>query len=129
MRFAITRALALSAIVLAAGCASSGTSNSATPAGYKPPTLVSGGINPELNFPNSGNGSVSVTFEVMVDAAGRPDLKTLKLSGTGAEVNRETMETWLSRVKFKPATVNDVPVSSPFKSTVGATKKVTRVRQ
>ena len=127
MRHVITRTLALCAIMLAAGCASSGTAKTPLPPGYKAPILLSTSTRPDLHFP-SGVNSIKVNIEVMVDASGTPDPNTLKLSGTGAEENRDAVLAWLTQVSIKPATVNDVPVAGLFKAGFGVSRSVQRVR-
>lgn len=45
---------------------------------------------------------LDLRVEVLVDAAGRPDLKTLRVTGLGAAENQTVIATWLEAARFRP---------------------------
>lgn len=55
-------------------------------------------------------------IRVMVDAQGRPDLTTLRVTGLGAAENRTAIEQWINGATFRPAMRNGQPVSGLFET-------------
>lgn len=71
------------------------------------------GTAPQLRIPasTSSRPTVRVQIEVMVDEMGRPDMKTFKATGPGADVNRDALRSWIEAASFRPARLagRDVP--------------------
>lgn len=112
-RFRFAAVLACS-VILAAGCASA-----PKPAGDAPATppklLVSS--RPELRFsPRTPGRPVDIRVEVQIDANGRPNIETLKVTGQGAVDNRDAVATWLQSAQFQPAQRAGHAVPGTFKT-------------
>jgi hypothetical protein len=87
----------------------------------EPPRMLSRGSFPELSIsgPNpAGRPSVRMRIQVLVDRLGRPDLKTLKLTGLGAAENRMAIERWIENATFRPAMRNGQPVSGLYETSL-----------
>jgi hypothetical protein len=72
---------------------------------------------PELRLPRgqaSGRSAILVTFEVLIDAEGRPDMLTFRVRGTGASENRDALASWIEGSVFAPATQGGRPVPGVF---------------
>jgi hypothetical protein len=85
----------------------------------EPPRMLTRGVFPELQIsgPNpAGRPVVRIGRQVEIDPLGRPDLKTLKLSGIGGPENRMAIERWLESATFRPATRNGQPVRGIFEA-------------
>lgn len=65
----------------------------------------------------------AVNITVDVDATGKPDLMTLKLDGSAAELNHKAIRDWLRKTTFRPARRNGVPERSTFKMTAETLKQ------
>lgn len=94
----------------------------ATPAASRtePPRMLRGSA-PELRFPSgsaAGNEPIRIDYEVLVDAVGQPDLRTLKVSGRGAAENREPIARWIREAVFQPARRDGEPVAAIFKGSL-----------
>jgi hypothetical protein len=115
------RARAASSLVLvAAACAhANGASTAPKRDRVDPPTMQRGPA-PETR------GEMSATYEVMVDATGRADMSTLRLSGALSATNRAALERWIADARFTPARLNGHPVAGLYKG--GLKTRVTRVR-
>jgi len=99
--------------MLAGGCASA-----PKPArdGVTPPKLLSG-LRPDLRFPRLGPGrAVDIRVEVQIDANGRPDVETLRITGDGAAENRDVITRWLQTSSFQPAQRDGRSVPGTFRT-------------
>jgi hypothetical protein len=115
-------------LALATGCASApkevspqtGTETS----NVKPPELIRGSP-PELRVPTStsSRATVNIELEVMVDATGRPDMRSFKAVGFGADVNRDALRTWMESASFIPARLGDRAVPGLFKMRLQAVSR------
>lgn len=101
----------LLALILSAGCASTPHSNATSPAKVRvtPPTRLRGDAGPEFT------GEVRLHIEVLVNADGTPDIRTLKVSGVGAGASHAAIESWIRDSRFRPGTRNGVPVPAVMK--------------
>ena len=102
----ISRLYVFTALVCLGGCASSGGSSGAPePPRDEAPQMVSRGVPPALRVPvtASGRASVRVTIEVLIDETGLPDMSTFKVTGIGAEDNRDALAHWIEQASFRPA--------------------------
>lgn len=112
-----------------ASCASSGTGS--TRAHVKAPELITTS-RPELVVsgvtPNAPRPTNVVQLQVVVNTEGRADLSTLKLSGPGAELNRNALTTWLREARFKPGIQDGQPVSAMFRTSFGAMTRTIRTQ-
>jgi len=57
---------------------------------------------------------------VLVEVTGRPDMRTLQLSGRGASENREAIVRWIENAAFRPASRGGVPVAAVYTTTIMA---------
>ena len=116
------RALRLSLHVLLAACASGRPKPDASPdaavaapspGGERetPPKMIRG-PSPDIR------GSIDVTFQVLVDATGRPDMSTLRLDGRGAGQYRAELTRWIESSRFEPARRGDRPVAAVYRSRI-----------
>lgn len=93
----------------------------------EPPRMLRGNP-PQLSVPSgsaAGRDALRVTIEVLVDAAGQPDMKTLRVTGRGGAENREAIARWIQGSAFRPARRAGQPVAGVYKTTVAA-RVVTR---
>jgi hypothetical protein len=58
---------------------------------------------------------VRVEIEVMVDAEGRPDMRTFKATGMGADLNHDALVTWIQNSSFRPARLDGRSIPGLFK--------------
>ena len=56
-----------------------------------------------------------VELRVDIDAAGKPDMGSLVISGRDAPDNRETLRDWVASARFAPATRDGAPVAGVFR--------------
>ncbi len=114
------RPVLLVALLLSAACAGaprdpdSGTATAASRA--EPPQL-------RVPASTSTRATVRVDIEVMVDAAGRPDMKTFKATGLGADLNADALRTWIEAANFRPARLDGSPVPGLFKMRLEAASR------
>lgn len=119
-------AFVLAALLATLACASTprdpATAPAADAAAIDPPQ-ISRGNPPPLRIPasNSGRAPVRVDIEVMVDAGGRPDMRTFKATGLGADINRDALYTWVEGSSFRPARLDGRLVTGLFKMRLEAT--------
>lgn len=76
------------------------------------------GTLPELRVPPPRRGEreqVDFRVEVLIDADGRPDLETLRITGRGSFENKERVREWLRLAAFLAARKNGVPVAAPIR--------------
>ncbi len=110
----------LAALSFADACASAANDPSAAPAEpapqVHPPELVRG-TRPDLRIPASASSraTVRIELEVMVDDAGRPDMRTFKATGLGADINYSALRAWIETSSFRPARLDGRPIAGLFK--------------
>jgi hypothetical protein len=95
----------------------------------EPPRMLRGSP-PELRVPSGGSAGrdpVRVSIEVLVDAAGQPDLRTLRVTGNGAAENREALARWIQNAAFQPARRAGEPVAAVYKTSLGVRVEVRRM--
>lgn len=111
MRYLHSRHLALFvALVVSAACATA-SQNSAGKAGkITPPAYLRAGPSPQIRE------EVDLRIEVLIDADGQPDMRTLKVAGRGSGSARPAIEDWIQSSTFKPAMQNGQPVAAVFKT-------------
>ena len=90
-----------------------------------PPRPIGGG-GPAL-VGATAQAPVVLDIMVQVDTLGRADLSTLRLSGQGAEANRQIVTDWLQTARFEPARLNGYLVRGWFR--VSADARATRGRE
>jgi hypothetical protein len=126
-----TRAIALVMLcALTTSCASSSGKGAPTshvtppePLTTTRPDLVASGVTPNAARPTN-----VVSVQVVVNADGRPDMKTLKITGPGAETNRASVTAWVEGLRFKPAMQDGQPVSGTFTKSFDAMVRTRVVR-
>jgi len=113
----------LTALLVSAACASkSGTAASAaTSSKIIPPERLRGGPPPEIRE------AVDLRIEVLIDADGQPDLRTLKVTGKGSGSHRGAIEDWVRTSVFKPAIQDGQPVAGLFHIGLKSTVQVRRM--
>ncbi|HET7187246.1 MAG TPA: hypothetical protein VFI52_03795 [Gemmatimonadaceae bacterium] len=82
----------------------------------QPPELLRG-THPELRVPTSTStrATVRIELEVMVDESGRPDMRTFRAVGPGADINADALRTWIEGAGFRPARLDGRAVPGLFK--------------
>jgi hypothetical protein len=115
---------------LATACArNSSTSAQPAPEKVEPPRMLTRGSFPELNISGpspSGRPVARIQIEVVVDPTGRPDPKTLKVSGIGSPENRAAIERWIESATFRPAMRDGQPVRGLYKTSIEVQVRVQR---
>lgn len=104
----------------APGATGAGASATSASSRTEPPRLMRGSA-PELRMPSgsaAGNEPIRIDYEVLVNATGQPDLRTLKVSGRGAAENREAIARWIRAAVFQPARRDGEPVAATFKGSL-----------
>ena len=69
---------------------------------------------------SAGRSPVRVTIEVMIDADGRPDMKTFKVTGFGAAENQDALARWIEQSSFQPARSGGQPVPGLYQAKLEA---------
>ena len=69
---------------------------------------------------------VNLNFEVLIDAYGQHDLKTLKVTGKGSGSSHAAIEDWIRSSTFKPAIQDGHPVTAVYRG--GLKSKITARR-
>jgi hypothetical protein len=64
---------------------------------------------------------------VQVDSTGQPALETLRVTGLGAEQNRDVVATWLRSSHFQPAQRDGHPVPGVFQTHIEVRAETRRV--
>ena len=85
--------------------------------------MLTRGSAPDIAVPESnagGRATVRIRIQVMVDALGRADVRTLQLSGIVGTQDRIAIERWIESVTFRPAMRNGEPVSGVWAMTLAA---------
>jgi hypothetical protein len=70
------------------------------------------------SIPASGRSPIRVRFEVLIDAEGRPDMKTFKATGMGAAENEHALAQWIESSMFAPATRRGIAVPGVYKGSL-----------
>lgn len=113
---AIRLVLTLSLVVLPlAACASAG-GTSATTTTRAP--IMQAAPPPEFRLssrPQEGR-VLDVRIEVAIDATGRPDMSTLRVTGLGSGENKDAIATWFMLARFQPALQNGQPVAGVYRT-------------
>lgn len=113
-------ALTLGACATAAGTAGSDAERAA-------PRLIPAGAPPEIVITRSGSAgrdALRLVIEVEVDAAGSPEMNTLRVSGPGSVENRAAIERWIRGSRFEPATRGGEPVAGVYRTQLRARVRV-----
>src|SRR5436309_3454383 len=94
------------ALVLFCGaCASAGAGTGA--AGITPPTLLNPSSHPDFNLVASRyDTSVRLDLQVWVDAQGKPEIDSFRLTGNGADRYNDSFKQWIASMQFHPARQN-----------------------
>jgi hypothetical protein len=125
----VRRALfAPAALCAAVACAGAPKDPAATPVASNPAVespQINRGSSPQLRIPasSSGRAPVRVEIEVMVDAEGRPDMRTFKATGVGADLNRDALFTWIEGSSFRPARLEGRSVPGLFRMRLEASTR------
>jgi len=110
-------------LLFIAACAGS-TSSAAGPAPKRidPSEMMVRAGAPALRIPTtaSGRSPVRVTIEVLIDTTGRADMKTLKITGYGANENHDALANWIEGSIFRPAHQGDQPVPGIYRTRLEA---------
>jgi hypothetical protein len=118
----------LAALLATLSCAGTPKDPAAAPAAgaaaIDPPQL-NRGTPPQLRIPPSysGRAPVRVEIEVMIDAGGRPDMRTFKATGLSADINRDALFTWIETSSFRPARLDGRSVPGLFKTRLEASTR------
>ena len=111
-------------LTLASSCASSGAGNNmGSDAPDVAPRMVSRLSPPMLrvsSVPASGRSPLRVSLEVLIDADGRPDMSTFRVTGQGAAENRDALATWIQQSTFTPAARGGVVVPGVYRARFAA---------
>ena len=95
------------AFMLCAACASSGGGKTSPAHRIESPEMVSRDYY-DLTAASPGRPptEMKVSYEVMIDETGRPDMSTFKVTGIGSSENRDGIYRWLEHASYKPARDN-----------------------
>ncbi len=117
--FHLTRCAVL---LFIAACAGNTSSAGPPPKGIEPPQIMVRAGAPALRVPTmaSGRSPVRVTIEVLIDTTGRADMKTLKITGYGADENHDALADWIAGSIFRPAHQGDQPVPGIYRTKLEA---------
>jgi len=126
----VHRALAILGLtLLAAGCARARAGSDASPAASTaapdanlPAARVVGRSYPEFG---SGMSPLDARVQVLVGADGKPDLRTLKITGTANSQARAAIERWVALAPFAPAVRDGQPVPSLYKGAFASRTQTT----
>lgn len=125
----VRTAALLLACAMTASCASSSGGTSRTH--VRAPELLTT-ARPELVAtgltPNATRPTTIVEIQVVVNTTGKADMSTLKISGPGAEVNRNAVTTWVQEARFKPGLQDGQPVSAMYRQSFSAMTRTVRTR-
>lgn len=109
-------------LIVAASCASSGAGNESRPDQRDvAPRMISRLTPPFLrisSMPASGRSPIRVAFEVLIDAEGRPDMSTFKVTGFGAAENRDAFASWIQQSTFSPARRGGIAVPGVYRGSL-----------
>ena len=121
-RHILSRLVAAVCLTLAAGCASAGSgAGAAAEERVTPPRRVSRNVPPDLtiySIPPSGRSPIRVSYEVLIDAEGRPDMRTFRATGPGAPENRQALARWIEQSVWAPATRAGQPVAAVYRGSL-----------
>lgn len=117
--------LVLLLLVFSTGaCASGGGGAGSAAAGLPEATMVSG--NRGLDLGSTGE-EINISIEVMVDSAGNPDLRTLRVTGQGAVQSQSAVAAWIQSARFRPARVGGRPVAGVFRTRIRSSIETRRI--
>ena len=114
------------ACAFAAACASAAP----RPPRDEPPEMVSRGASPNLRIPTSAmvaRTALEVNIEVLIDENGSPDMSTFKVTGIGAEDNRDALARWIEQARFRPAQRGGEAVPGIYRTSIRARVEVRRI--
>jgi len=113
----------LAALVVSASCASTPRNTGAGTAGAKvtPPERLRSGPPPEIRE------VVDLRIEVLVDADGQPDMRTLKVTGKGSGSTRTAIADWIRSSAFKPAMQDGQPLAAIYRTGIKTSVQVRRM--
>lgn len=94
---------------VSAACASASQNPASKEGKITPPLQLRAGPRPEIRE------EVDLRMEVLIDANGEPDMKTLKVIGKGSGSNHAALEDWIRNSTFRPAMQNGHPVPAVIK--------------
>jgi hypothetical protein len=116
------------AFMLCAACASSGGGKASSAHRIESPEMVSRDYY-DLTAASPGRPptEMKVSYEVMIDETGRPDMSTLKVTGIGSSENRDGIYRWLEHASYKPARDNGQPVAGLLRGRIEARIEVRRM--
>ena len=107
--------LVLSSIAFLLATACAGASHGSAPKDHvTPPVRYRGDAGPNILEP------VKLHIEVLVQADGTPDMRTLKVSGQGAGSAHAAVESWIRDSMFKPGTRNGVAEAMVMKMDIAS---------
>ena len=69
----------------------------------------------ESMSPGAALGQPDVSYSVVVEADGRPNLSTLRIGGKDGIANRDAIQQWIASAQFAPALLDGVPVAAEFR--------------
>jgi hypothetical protein len=122
MRHLRSRHLALFvSLIMSASCATASQNATGNQVRITPPEQLRTGPSPQIRE------EVDLRIEVLVDADGQPDMKTLKVTGKGAGSSHAAIEDWIQSSTFKPAMQNGHPVAAVFRSGLKSRIEVRRM--
>jgi hypothetical protein len=113
--------LPLVAALVSAACASTSQGAAKKAERITPPQQLRGGPPPEIRE------VVDIRYEVLVNADGQPDLRTLKVTGKGAGSVRTAIEDWIRNSMFKPAMQDGLPVAGLYRGGIKTRVEVHRM--
>ena len=107
-------------VAVSLACASAGGRTARTPNSIAPPVMVSRDAYDLMAAYAGGRPptEMKVTYEVMIDETGRPDMSTFKVFGLGSSENREGIYRWLEHASYKPGRRNRAPVTARLEGTL-----------
>jgi hypothetical protein len=81
---------------------------------------------PAFQFSAQDLSPMELSIQVQIDAAGQPDMRTLRVTGRGAAEHRPAIEEWILRARFQPASRNGEPVPGLFTTALRSRVEVRR---
>jgi hypothetical protein len=121
------RILVLALLVsIAGGCAANAGGGEGGAPRLQPATMLPGSRRPDLT---NVREEINLMIEVMVDSAGNPDLRTLRVTGPGAMQTQPAIANWIQVSRFKPGEQGGRPVSSVFRTRLRTRIETRRVAQ
>jgi hypothetical protein len=116
-----SRAITVTMLVAALGCATAPPRSSYS----EPPRMVSTS-RPVLQTSMSRPRSGEIDIRVMIDATGKPDMRTLQVTGGLATENKDEIARWIETARFEPAKKAGQPVPGEFHHRIASQVRVRR---